>query len=140
MRALQQFGSSKFGLTLTAMILPYVSSLAPVILREGSSCYQTWAYVLGMFSALSSTCQFLNLFSYRPGQVIAFRSHFLYHAIKEWFPTKQQDDLTPGRVSWVFFTYKDVVDAAEAAMAKSSAELAELLSQSAQRPVNTLAI
>lgn len=70
--------------------------------------------------------------SYRPGDIILFYSDALYHSILPWVPgvmseaparmpdeTKQayqlrlrqdhSDIITPGRVSWVLSTHKDMV-------------------------------
>jgi hypothetical protein len=41
-----------------------------------------------------------------------FASDLLYHAVSEWSPKKMQpgDQLTPGRVSWAFYTEQAVAD------------------------------
>lgn len=51
-------------------------------------------------------------FRCKPGDIVIFRSNLLYHAIGEWLPgiMNEGDACTPGRVSWVRFTHKKVVD------------------------------
>jgi hypothetical protein len=47
---------------------------------------------------------------YNPGDVIIFRSPYLFHGVSEWTPGPMisQDSYTPGRVAWVHFTHSDV--------------------------------
>lgn len=49
---------------------------------------------------------------YRPGHVLVFRSSALYHAIAPWkgLPMKSGDYFIPGRIAWVFFNHKKVVN------------------------------
>lgn len=71
--------------------------------------------------------------SYRPGDVIAFRSRYLYHAVRQWYPAKQKNDLTPGRVSWVFFTHKIAIEQTELNTAKLAEELERLIQLKAHK-------
>lgn len=53
----------------------------------------------------------LNLcLAYNPGDVVIFRSPYLFHGIGKWTPGPMvpQDKCTPGRVSWVHLTHRDV--------------------------------
>lgn len=51
-----------------------------------------------------------SLTRYNPGDVVIFRSRYLFHAISHWTPGPmvQEDKCTPGRISWVHFTHADV--------------------------------
>lgn len=54
--------------------------------------------------------------SYRPGDVVIFLAGDLYHAVGKWKPVGTVDDegLTPGRISHVYFTpeasFNDLID------------------------------
>ena len=52
------------------------------------------------------------MFSYRPGDVIIMRSSALYHKVLGWKPAIMTPNsiVTPGRVSWVYFSHKDSVN------------------------------
>lgn len=49
---------------------------------------------------------------YAPGDIVIFRSPYLYHGISPWIPSPMvpSNTCTPGRVSWVHFTHADVVE------------------------------
>ena len=49
---------------------------------------------------------------YAPGHVVVFRSSALYHGVQFWTPRpmKSTTSLTPGRISWVFFTHVEMVE------------------------------
>ena len=56
-------------------------------------------------------CLCLTLYArYKPGDIVIFRSPYLFHAIGPWMPGRMgpNDTCTPGRVSWVHFTHADV--------------------------------
>ncbi len=50
---------------------------------------------------------------YRPGEIVLIRAQDLFHRVTRWMPlAKKKDDKTnPGRISLVFFTHSDVVEA-----------------------------
>ena len=45
-----------------------------------------------------------------PGDIVIFRSPYLFHAIEKWKPGPMlpHHTCTPGRVTWVHFTHSDV--------------------------------
>ena len=47
--------------------------------------------------------------------MIIFRSSALYHAVAKWTPLemKRDDIFTPGRISWVYFNHRYIVEALE---------------------------
>jgi hypothetical protein len=49
---------------------------------------------------------------YNPGDIVIFRSPYLFHAISPWTPGPllPEHTCTPGRVSWVYFSHADVVN------------------------------
>lgn len=52
------------------------------------------------------------MFRYNPGDIVIFRSPYLFHGISQWEPGVMLPDhtCTPGRVSWVHFTHANVVE------------------------------
>jgi hypothetical protein len=73
--------------------------------------YQTSTCASRMFLSFYHTLLSLTLTSsYNPGDVVIFRSPYLFHAISKWVPGPMMspDKCTPGRVSWVHFTHADV--------------------------------
>jgi len=57
----------------------------------------------------------ISVVRYKPGDVVIFRSPYLFHAISRWSPGPmvEKDKCTPGRVSWVHFTHASVHDQLE---------------------------
>jgi hypothetical protein len=61
-------------------------------------------------------CRYIDYLSghirYSPGHVIIFRSSALYHAVAKWTASQMEpgDIFTPGRLSWVYFNHKHIVD------------------------------
>lgn len=49
---------------------------------------------------------------YEPGDIVIFRSPRLFHGIGPWKPKPMlaEDTCTPGRVSWVHFTRREVME------------------------------
>ncbi|KAJ3476324.1 hypothetical protein NLI96_g11237 [Meripilus lineatus] len=71
-----------------------------------------WACDNGAFTGGEAVLPDLGLkFRYAPGDILIFFSDALYHSILPWTPSvKAKDDfLSPGRVSWVFNTHRDIL-------------------------------
>ncbi len=53
-----------------------------------------------------------SCFRYRPGDVVLILAAKLFHKVTKWeaVPRKADDTTNPGRMSFVFFSHKDVVD------------------------------
>lgn len=65
----------------------------------------------GFFSDFKSPYLYF-IYRYKPGDIVIFRSPYLYHGIGPWEPGPMLPGhtCTPGRVSWVHFTHEDVVE------------------------------
>ncbi|KZS86333.1 hypothetical protein SISNIDRAFT_492054 [Sistotremastrum niveocremeum HHB9708] len=69
----------------------------------------------------------LNMaFAYLPGEVLMFRSGFLFHAVMPWLPAPQTsgDSLVPGRIAVVFFTPENLLNDLQTAGGQTANRLA----------------
>lgn len=77
----------------------------------------TWPESLFRVSILHIGILMILIIYYRckPGDIVILRSPYLFHAISRWMPEPlvPGDKCTPGRVSWVHFTYASVHDQLE---------------------------
>ena len=102
---LQRSGNSRLAFTWTLMTLSFAWSCALGNLMVVTSICLT------LTSALSTSCftffYLSNRFSYQAGDIVIFRSPYLFHAIGPWTPGPMMpgDACMPGRVSWVHFTH-----------------------------------